>query len=275
MRKLLIKEERIQRMRSLFVGMFVAAASLIACAEQKTVTAGTTVTVGSSEIASWAGADIDIGEGATLCFSEPDSAATFTGRITGSGNFVANASPGGVVPKVFTMDGDAAAFTGGFFFTNVIARIQKPLAVGDIAGITVYSPYDTGASARSYLWGAKGSDGATYVYRNRLDIHVGAHNGMVIDQRAEAAGDIVHRAGVFNGPGRITGRIETYSTALYLMDEIHVEGKVVAHASGAKILNNGTVVHFGGQTRDVAYFQAFDCTRPVHLTGDNLFGANV
>jgi hypothetical protein len=98
---------------------------------------------------------------------------------------------------------------------------------------------------------------------------------MVIDERAEAAGDIVHRAGVFNGSGRITGRIETYSTALYLMNEIHVEGKVVAHVSGAKILNNGTVVHFGGQTRDVAYFQAFDCNSPVHLTGDNLFGANV
>ena len=61
-------------MRSLIVGMtagIVAAMPFVVRAEQKTVPAGTTVTVAAADVAAWASADIDIGAGATLCFSEP------------------------------------------------------------------------------------------------------------------------------------------------------------------------------------------------------------
>ena len=66
------------------------AVALCASAEQKTVPAGTTVTVAAADVASWKDADIDIGAGATLWFEEPDAHAVFTGKITGSGHFVVN-----------------------------------------------------------------------------------------------------------------------------------------------------------------------------------------
>ena len=56
-----------------------------------------------------------VAAGATLWFEEPASEVTFTGKITGLGNFVAKAASESVLPKVFNMNGDASGFTGGFF----------------------------------------------------------------------------------------------------------------------------------------------------------------
>ena len=114
-------------MRSLFLGMSVAACAampLITCAEQKTVQSGTTVIVESSEVSSWAKADINIEEGATLVFSEPTQ-ETFTGTIIGSGNFVAKAVSESDIPKMLTMNGNASGFTGAFFFSNVFYYRQQ------------------------------------------------------------------------------------------------------------------------------------------------------
>ena len=254
------------------VGAFAGVLSV--SAEQKTVPAGTTVTVEGSDMASWIGADIEIGSGATLCFNEPASEGTFTGKITGSGNFVAKAASESTLPKVFNMNGDASGFTGGFFYTNVIPRIKKPLAVGDVATITVYCPYNTGNGAKSYLWGPSSASEPDYVYQNDLDVYVGSNNGFVIASRAVAAGNIVHRKGVFHGPGKITGRIDTYSTALYLTDGLHSEGLIASHDT-TKILNSGTSLYFKSIASDAATFNAFNCNTPVHLEGDNLFGESV
>ena len=84
------------------------AGALCASAEQKSVPAGTTVTVAAGDLASWASADIDIGAGATLWFDEPNANAEFTGKITGSGNFVANTASATAAPKLFSMKGDAS-----------------------------------------------------------------------------------------------------------------------------------------------------------------------
>ena len=251
-----------------------AALPLIADAEQKTVAAGTTTVVAAADVASWASADIDIGAGATLWFEEPASEVTFTGKITGLGNFVAKAASESVLPKVFNMNGDASGFTGGFFYTNVIPRIKTPLAVGDVATITVYSPYNTGNGAKSYLWGPSGAMEPDYVYHNALDVWVGSNNGFVIAARAVAAGNIVHRKGVFHGPGKITGQIDTYSTALYLTDGLHSEGLIASHST-TKILNSGTTIYFKSTASDATTFNAFNCNTPVYLEGDNLFGESV
>ena len=137
-------------MRSLFLGILMAvivAMPPIVRAEQMTVSAGKTVTVTGSDISSWAAADIYIGEGATLLFEEPNSHFEFTGKITGSGHFVASSAVTTTKPYEFKMNGDATGFTGGFFYTNVLARIVTPTSVGDSAKITIYVVYNTGDGA--------------------------------------------------------------------------------------------------------------------------------
>ena len=263
-------------MRSLVLGMAAAIAAAMpfaARAEQKTVPAGTTTTVAASDVALWKDADIDIGAGATLWFEEPDAHAVFTGKITGSGNFVANSAVTTAAPKEFKLSGDATDFTGGFFYTNVRMNASSPTAVGSSAKITVHVVYNTGNGARSNFMGS-GSGMADYVYSNPLDIYVGANNGLVVNARAVLAGDIVHRFGVIHGPGKITGKTTTYANSLSFADNIRVEGACKATVAGAKIANSG-VVYLKGATDGFSQLVAINCYNPLYLEGDNLFGENV
>lgn len=263
-------------MRSLILGMsavVAAAVPLAVSAEQKTVPAGTTVTVAAADVAVWASADIDIGAGATLLFEEPDAHAEFTGKITGSGHFVARSAVTAAKPYEFKMNGDATGFTGGFFYTNVLARIVTPASVGDSAMITMYVVYNTGNGAKSHFFGPAAGQ-PDYVYRNPLDVRVGANNGLVVNARTVLAGDIVHRYGVIHGPGKITGTITTYASALSFADGLHVEGACTTTVSSAKIANNG-VIYLKGTTEVFSQFCVINCYNPVHLEGDNLFGENV
>ena len=263
-------------MRSLILGMsavVAAAVPLAVSAEQKTVPAGTTVTVAAADVAAWASADIDIGAGATLLFEEPDAHAEFTGKITGSGRFVAHSAATTTKPYEFKMNGDATGFTGGFFYTNVLARIVTPASVGDSAMITMYVVYNTGNGAKSHFFGPAAGQ-PDYVYRNPLDVRVGANNGLVVNARTELAGDITHRNGVIHGPGKITGDITTLSATIFFADGLHVEGACTTTVSSAKIANNG-VIYLKGTTEGFSQFCVINCYNPVHLEGDNLFGENV
>ena len=264
-------------MRSLFLGMSVAACAampLITCAEQKTVSPGETVTVAGSDISSWAAADIDIGAGATLLFSEPTESVEFTGKITGSGHFVASSAVTTAKPWEFNMNGDATGFTGGFFYTNVLARIVSPTSVGDSARITIYVEYNTGDGAKSHFFGPTIAGKPDYIYRNPLDVRVGPNNGLVVNDRTVLAGDIIHRYGVIHGPGTITGNITTYATAITFADNLTVEGSCHAANSGAKIDNVNTI-YLKGKTYGFSQFSVINCYMPVYLEGDNLFGENV
>ncbi|MBQ6328767.1 MAG: hypothetical protein IJI35_07125 [Kiritimatiellae bacterium] len=263
-------------MRSLVLGMsavVAAAVPLAVSAEQKTVPAGTTTTVAASDVALWKDADIDIGAGATLWFEEPDAHAVFTGKITGSGNFVVNSAVTTATPKEFKLSGDATDFTGGFFYTNVRMNASSPTAVGSSARITIHVEYNTGNGAKSSFQGS-GSGKPDYVYTNPMDIYVGPNNGLIVNERAVLAGNITHRNGVFHGPGKITGRLDTYSTALYLTEGLHSEGLIASHST-TKILNSGTTLYFKSTASDATTFNAFNCNTPVYLEGDNLFGESV
>ncbi len=263
-------------MRSIIVGMAVAvcaAMPLITCAEQKTVSPGETVTVAGSDISSWAAADIDIGAGATLLFNEPNANVEFKGKLTGSGHFVACSAATKTKPFEFKMNGDATGFTGGFFYTNVIARIVTPTSVGDAARIVIYVEYNTGDGAKSHFFGPSAGK-PDYIYRNPLDVRVGANKGLVVNDRTVLAGDIIHRAGVFHGPGRITGNITTFAQSITFADNLHVEGLCSATAAGAKIANSNSI-HLKGATDGFSQLSVINCYKPVYLEGDNLFGENV
>ena len=74
------------------------------------ITANTTVT--EANVADYVSADIDIAAGATLTFSGLTTPRTFTGTLTGGGNF-AVVSPATTAVKM-TLAGDATGFTGQF-----------------------------------------------------------------------------------------------------------------------------------------------------------------
>ena len=262
-------------MRSLFITMSIVALSFVCFSEQeqKTVAAGTTITVASGDIAEWASADIDIGADATLCFEEPKANVEFTGRITGSGHFVARSAVTMEKTCEFKMNGDATGFTGGFFYTNVIARIVTPTSVGDSAKIVIYVVYDNGNGAKSHFFGPSAGK-PDYIYRNPLDVRVGANNGLVVNDRTVLVGDIIHRAGVIHGPGKITGNITTFATTITLADNLHVEGSCFAMVTDAIIANNNSM-YLKGATDGFSLFKVINCYEPVYLEGDNLFGDNV
>ena len=255
---------------------FAALASMpfTADAEQRTVAAGTTTVVAAEDVASWTDADIDIGAGATLWFEEPGAHAVFTGKITGSGNFVANSAMTTVAPKEFKLSGDATDFTGGFFYTNVRMNASSPIAVGSSAKITIHVEYNVGNGAKSNFLGS-GAGNPDYVYNNPLDVYVGANNGLVVNARTVLAGNIIHRHGVIHGPGKITGKITTYDNALSFSNSLHVEGPCSATGANVKISNSGSPLYFKGATDGFSTFVALNCYNPVYLEGDNLFGENV
>ena len=263
-------------MRSLFLVMSAAACAVmpsITYAEQKTISPGETVIVAGPDISSWAAADIDIGAGATLLFSEPTESVEFTGKITGSGHFVASSAVTTTKPLEFKMNGDATRFTGGFFYTNVLARIVSPTSVGDSARITIYVEYNIGDGAKSHFFGPAAGK-PDYIYRNPLDVWVGANKGLVVNARTVLAGDIIHRAGVIHGPGKITGNITTDAPTITFADDLTVEGSCSATATGAQIANTRTI-HIKGATEGFSQFSVINCNYPVYLEGDNLFGENV
>ena len=265
-------------MRSLIVGMtagIVAAMPFVVRAEQKSVPAGTTVTVAAADVAAWASADIDIGAGATLCFSEPTADATFTGNITGSGNFVAKFASSSVRPQVFIMQGNATGFTGAFFYTNVYLYAKSPQAVGN-APITIRMGYTGSTSLRSQFYGSAAGQ-PDYVYQNPLDIYVQINaSALTVNERAVLAGNVLHRYGAINGPGKITGNISTTSNALFFMNELHVEGSVSSeYPDGTKLTNNNGIFYLKGKTEGVTTFHAYGCYKPVYFEGDDLFGEDV
>ena len=263
-------------MRSLFLVMSAAACAVmpsITYAEQKTISPGETVIVAGPDISSWAAADIDIGAGATLLFSEPTESVEFTGKITGSGHFVASSAVTTTKPWEFKMNGDATRFTGGFFYTNVLARIVSPTSVGDSARITIYVEYNIGDGAKSHFFGPAAGK-PDYIYRNPLDVWVGANKGLVVNARTVLAGDIIHRAGVIHGPGKITGNITTDAPTITFADDLTVEGSCSATATGAQIANTRTI-HIKGATEGFSQFSVINCNYPVYLEDANLFGENV
>ena len=88
--------------------MFAAAVGAISITEDTVVT--------EADVADYVAADIDIAAGATLTFSGLTTARTFTGTLTGGGNF-AVVSPARTTVKM-TLSGDATGFTGQFCFTG-------------------------------------------------------------------------------------------------------------------------------------------------------------
>ncbi|MGN0847727.1 MAG: hypothetical protein ACI4RA_10145 [Kiritimatiellia bacterium] len=193
-------------------------ACALACAGRVvavSITADTTVT--DADVANYVAADIDIADGATLCFHNLSAALTFRGRLTGAGAFVVRSDAMNTAARI-TFDGDATAFTGGIFVTNHQITATGPRALGS-SKFTLDMPEK---GSLSYLNGPGD-------YTCPLDVNVcDTHPlGLVLAEGVTASGEVTWRSGRLCGPGWVTGQMTINGNGhCYGQADVHFKGGV-------------------------------------------------
>ncbi len=160
------------------------------------ITSNTTVT--DAEVANYVNADIDIAEGATLCFHNLTAAQTFKGKLTGAGAFVVKSDAENKAARI-TFDGDATGLTGGIFVTNHLITATGPKAIGP----SKFTLKMTTANVISYFNGPG-------EYTCPLDIRVteGHPYGFTLGEGVVVSGAVVWHQGRICGPGSVTGKFQ-------------------------------------------------------------------
>lgn len=195
------------------------------------ITTNTTVT--DADVADYLAADIDIAAGATLCFSGLTAARTFSGNITGGGNFVVKSASDSSIRVTFS--GNAEGFTGGFFITNHVFTASAPSAFGT-AKVTYYNRM---ASTHSYLNGS-GS------YACPMDVYPCDTSGfgLHIPAGVTNTAPILWRGGRVLGPGAITGLVTLQGNVqFYAAGGLHLVGGVKG-TTGQGTLNSDGSTYF-------------------------------
>ena len=234
---------------TLVTGMSVAAASAIS------ITANTTVT--EANVADYVSADIDIAAGATLTFSGLTTPRTFTGTLTGGGNF-AVVSPATTAVKM-TLNGDATGFTGQFCFTNHAVNVSSPAAVGDVARINLKVPQASSSGNDAYQCKFN-PENATY--RNFIDASVGANNGVMPAAGVTFAGPIFWRGGRLYGNAIVTGPITNNATTMYCQGGMKLRGGVTSTKNGGTLQADGGNLYIESNVEKVY---------GVHTIGNTIF----
>ena len=232
---------------TLVTGMFAAAAAAIS------ITANTTVT--EANVADYVAADIDIAAGATLTFSGLTTPRTFTGTLTGGGNF-AVVSPARTDVKM-TLNGNATGFTGQFCFTNHAVNVSSPAAVGDVARINLVVPQlnSTGTDAYQCKFNPENA-----TYRNFIDASVGANNGVMPAAGVTFAGPIFWRGGRLYGNAIVTGPITNNATTLYCQGGMKLRGGVTSTKNGGTLQADGGNLYIESDVEKINGVQAIGNT---------------
>lgn len=233
---------------TLVTGMSVAAASAIS------ITANTTVT--EANVANYVAADIDIAAGATLTFSGLTTPRTFTGTLTGGGNF-AVVSPSRTDVKM-TLNGNATGFTGQFCFTNHAVNVSFPAAVGDVARINLVVPQldSTGMDVYQCHFNPENA-----TYRNFIDANVGPNNGVMPAAGVTFAGPIFWRGGRLYGNAIVTGPITNDDTVMYCQGGMKLRGGVTSTKNGGGGLQaDGGNLYIESDVEKISFVQAISHT---------------
>ena len=209
---------------------FAAIVMLSAPVGAVSITTDTVVT--EADVADYIAADIDIATGVTLTFSGLTTRRTFTGKLTGGGNF-AVVSPTCTSVKM-TLSGDATEFTGQFCFTNHAVAISSPVAVGDVARINLVVPQASSSANEAYQCVFKPSNAT---YHNYIDANVGGNNGIMPEAGVTLAGPIFWRAGRLYGNVIVTGVITINNGAtFYCRGGVKLRGGVTSTDDSRGIL---------------------------------------
>ncbi|MBO7688380.1 MAG: hypothetical protein J6V72_18505, partial [Kiritimatiellae bacterium] len=243
------KELNLKAICAFVTSMVAAAAGAIS------ITANTVVT--EANVADYVAADIDIAAGATLTFSGLTTPRTFTGTLTGGGNF-AVVSPARTDVKM-TLDGDATGFTGQFCFTNHAVNITSPTAVGDVARINLVVPQlnSTGTDAYQCKFNPENA-----TYRNFIDANVGANNGVMPAAGVTFAGPIFWRGGRLYGNAIVTGPITNNATTMYCQGGMKLRGGVTSVKNGGNLQADGGNLYIESDVEKI---------NGVHAIGHTIF----
>ena len=228
-------------------GMFAASAAAIS------ITANTTVT--EANVADYVAADIDIAAGTTLTFSGLTTPRTFTGTLTGGGNF-AVVSPARTDVKM-TLNGNATGFTGQFCFTNHAVTVSSPAAVGDVARINLVVPQlnSTGTDAYQCKFNPENA-----TYRNFVDASVGANNGVMPAAGVTFAGPIFWRGGRLYGNAIVTGPITNNAATMYCQGGMKLRGGVTSTKNNAVLQADGGNLYIESDVEKFSGIQAIGNT---------------
>jgi hypothetical protein len=223
-----------------FSGVFAASFNI---AEDTVVT--------ESEVASYAGADIDIAEGAVLKFHNLVNSRTFTGKLTGAGTLaIVNDSP---TPIRMTLSGNAAGFTGSFAITNHTFTVSSPTALGDTAKFFCKVPQN-GSQDVSLYGNILDTEGATY--KNEFSVMVGDNTGLRLANNVTLSGRIQWYGGRLNGKNnsyssRVTGPLVLMNPSrnIFCQGGVSLAGGVYAEddSKTAKIFMDGSLLDIGGE----------------------------
>jgi len=127
------------------VGLMGLGASAIDITEDTTVT--------GADIATYATADINIAAGKTLTLLNPTADTTFSGSLSGSGNFVITADP--AVAWIMTIAGNSPDFSGSVYISNLTFAVSSPAALGAAKSFT--AQYGSDAAWKQSRFGGHGT----------------------------------------------------------------------------------------------------------------------
>lgn len=217
------------------------------------ITANTTVT--EANVADYVAVDIDIAAGATLTFSGLTTPRTFTGTLTGGGNF-AVVSPSRTDVKM-TLNGNATGFTGQFCFTNHAVNVSSPAAVGDVARINLVVPQlnSTGTDAYQCKFNPENA-----TYRNFIDANVGPNNGVMPAAGVTFAGPIFWRGGRLYGNAIVTGPITNNAATMYCQGGMKLRGGVTSVKNGGNLQADGGNLYIESDVEKISFVQAIGHT---------------
>ena len=240
--------------------MFAAAVGAISITEDTVVT--------EADVADYIAADIDIASGATLTFSGLTTRRTFTGKLTGGGNF-AIVSPALTTVKM-TLNGDATEFTGQFCITNHAVVISSPTAVGDVARINLRVTQVGSTGNEAYQCAFKP---ANATYHNFIDASVGANNGVMPDTGVTLAGPIFWRGGRLYGNAIVTGVITNNATTMYCQGGMKLRGGVTSVRNGGTLQADGGNLYIESDVEKVSGIHAIGNT--TYFGKENALAAEI
>lgn len=198
-------------------------------------------TVTDADVANYLAADIDIAAGATLCFRNLTTAPTFTGSLTGGGNFVvvsATAPDDATAAEKarVTFNGNATGFTGGFIISNHVFTASAPSALGR-AKVTYYLRT---ANTHSYLNGS-----GSYACPMEVFPCDASGCGLHIPAGVTNTAPVLWRGGRVLGPGAITGLVTLQGNGqFYAGGGLHLAGGVKGTTTGQGTLNSDGATYF-------------------------------
>lgn len=230
------------------------------------------VTSGADLAAAAACGEIVVSSGATLSFTNITANATFNGKISGAGSFLATNAKTGNKASVstgcyrLTFTGDLSGFSGDWRFRYVYATFNTAKSG------TFPMTYVEENTTTVQFQGAN-------TYANPIDFNGGPNQGLSISGAATLTGDITWRNGSIRGAsgnppaagGTITGSISCPNNSIYIQNGIKMLGAEIRRSSsGGSVLVDGGPLNLKAKIVNFATLNTYRTTGLITFLAENL-----